>query len=214
MLPVEIPAPKSSSVPLFPLFFPSFCALPPRSHGEPSFGMKFCPMTLCCWLLFPSISARLWPTWWRYVGITVGCEKVPGECGLWVMGEETTFLLCRGQTWSPGCRAQLYLASRLYLLEAGVSCDGWLLFLPDLFHFISRWAFLPKQTAPAVNTPVLILTVMRTSMPSSTVSWPLCILLSAPFFLLLVTGWSWSLLNWLGSFHLFLNFLSLDLGVN
>lgn len=41
---------------------------------------------------------------------------------------------------------------------------------PTDYLSLSRWAFLLKQTAPAVNIPDLTLTVMRTSMRSSTVS--------------------------------------------
>lgn len=134
-------------------------------------------------------------------------------CGSWGKKLHFSCVAARHDLQAAEHSRILLLASRLHLLKAGVSCGGRLLFLPDFFHFVSRWAFLPKQTAPAVNTPVLILTVMRTSMPSSTVSChdSLCILLSVPFFLLLVTGQTWSLPSWLGSFHLFLNFLSLDL---
>lgn len=123
-------------------------------------------------------------------------------CGSW--GKKLIFVVLWPDTISRLLSTQLCLAlvSSRHLLEAGVSCDGWLLILPDLFHFVSRWAFLPKQTAPAVNTPVLILTVMRTSMPSSTVSChdPFCILLSVSAFLLWVTLRAWSLPNWPGSF--------------
>lgn len=82
-----------------------------------------------------------------------------------------------------------------HLLEAGVSSDGRLLFLPDVVYSASRWAFPPKQTAPVVNTPASILTAMRTSMPSSTVSCPhpTWMLLCVPFLLRSAAGRAWRL---------------------
>ena len=152
-----------------------------------------------------------------------GCEKVPRWTRPVDRWGETTFLLCLPETQSPGRWANssistfycLLLAFSLHLLEAGVRCDGWLLFLPDLVRSVSRWAFLLKQTAPVVNTPALILTVTRTSMPSSTVSCPHPVwMLFVPFLLLSVADWAWSLPScWLGSFHLCLDSFSLDLGV-
>lgn len=84
-----------------------------------------------------------------------------------------------------------------------VSSDRRLLFLPDVVHSASRWAFPLKQTAPVVNTPDSILTAMRTSMPSSTVSCPhpTWMLLCVPFLLRSAAGWAWRLLCWFGSFQ-------------
>lgn len=60
---------------------------------------------------------------------------------------------------------------RLWLLEVMYSSQ-WSILIPVLTDYLSlsRWAFLLRQIAPAVNIPDLILTVMRTSTRSSTVS--------------------------------------------
>lgn len=101
--------------------------------------------------------------------------------------------------------------------SSGVSCDGQLLFPLTLSIVFSRWAFPLKQTAPVVNTLVLISTVMRTSMPSSTVSCShfLWVLLYVPFLLFSVAGWFWRLPWWLGQLPIAIpipNYFSLELG--
>lgn len=151
----------------------------------------------------------------------IAVRRCHGEHGLWIVGEKLRFYcVCqRHDLWANSSISTFYCllpAFSLRLLGAGISCGGWRDFLPDLVHsVVSRWAFPLKQTAPVVNTPALILTAMRTSMPSSTVSChhPVWMPLSVPFLSLSVAGWAWSLPCWLGSFHLCLDSFSLDLGV-
>lgn len=224
MLAVVIRVLKSSA-PLFSLFSPQFL----RSSTQITWGALFRHEVLSHDpLLLAVVPKYLRASMTNLVKVCgnhnlLGVRRYLGERGLWVMGEKLHFCCVMARQDLQAAEHTvvsrfycLLLAFRLHVLEAGVSCDGWLLFLPNLFHFVSRWAFLPKQTAPVVNTPALILTVMRTSMPSSTVSChdPLCILLSVPFFLLSVAGQAWSLPHRLGSFHLCLKFFSLLLGVN
>lgn len=132
----------------------------------------------CCSQVSPCIHDQPGEGMWKSQ-VVLGRCLVNVACGSWGKKWHFCCVVAKHELQAAEHSCILLLASSLHLLEAGVSCDGWLVF-PDLFHFVSRWAFLPKQTAPAVNTPVSILTVMRTSMPSSTVSCHdlFCILLS------------------------------------
>lgn len=177
--------------------------------------MRFCLATPCCWLWSPSIFVHLWPTLWRYVG-TLGRPVwengyVNMACGLWgrkyiFTGSARDMVSAEGKISGCWADSSILAFCCLFFLSlspwSGISCDGQLLFPLTLSTVFSRWAFPLKQTAPVVNTLVLISTVMRTSMPSSTVSCShfLC-------------SWVWRLPHWLGQLPIPIpNYFSLELG--
>lgn len=224
MLAVEIPALKSFSVLLYSLFSPQFL----RSSTQITWGALFRHEVLSRDpLLLAMIPKYLRASMTNLVKVCGNCGQIGvrrclGGHGLWVVGEKLHFYcVCERGDSRPLSRQLISTCYCLlhpfsfHLLEAGVSCDEWLLFLPDLVCSVSRWAFPLKRTAPVVNTPALILTVMRTSMPSSTVSChhPAWKLLSVPFLLLSAGGWAWSPPYWLGNCYLCLDSFILDLGV-
>lgn len=185
MLVVEIPALTSF---FFPLFSPPVSALFHPDHmGSPLPAWSFVSRSLVAGYdsqVPPSIYDQPGEGMWelRPDSCVKRCLR---ECGLWERNcvfivsarDMISWLLSRQL-----CLSILLSASCPVWQVSGVSYDGWL-FLPDLVCSVFRWAFPLNQIAPVVNIPALILTVMRTSMPSSTVSCrhPVQMLLSVPF---------------------------------
>lgn len=216
---------KSFSIPFFfpslphpvsAIFHPDYVGSPISAWGPVSRPLVagYDPQVSSC--IYDQPREGMWELW------ADRCEKMvmwtwpvayEGE-NIFLVGvpEMWSLLRARSQAAEQTARSQAFCC--LFFLSSppwsGFSCDGQLLFLPDLVHCISRWAFPLNQTAPVVNTLVLISTAMRTSMPSSTVSCSHSLLLYVPFLLFSVAGWVWILPCWLGQLPV-VSYVSLEL---
>lgn len=133
-------------------------------------------------------------------------------CGSWGKEQHFCCVMAKHDLQAAEHSCILLLVSSLHLLGACVSCDGW----PFLLDLCLQVGFPSKADSPSCEYSRFDFDSDEdfNAFFNCKLPWPFVQSVVCPSFLLLVTGWAWSLPDWLGSFRLFLNFLSLDLGVN